>query len=153
MPILHAGTRAADELATADWRVVLAGLVLAFLAVLAIWLGEDAWRLLRRCRVRPLPVGCVMVLALIVAPNTLPYDHLWLAHTEDSHEAERVHASHCHESPHACSDMPLPSGPGQFLYSDALLPEPVFTERAVVRVANGAQGGRTLPPDTPPPKL
>ncbi len=69
--------------------------------------------------------ACVMT-ALALLPAVLPYDHLLPgAHLDDA-GGESVHASHCHLSPGTCSDAPLPSGLGEFLFSEPLVLSPAM---------------------------
>jgi hypothetical protein len=59
--------------------------------------------------------------ALALVPAVVPYDHL----LPSSHIEElAAHAAHCHESPAACADAPVTSGPGQMIDAAPLLPVP-----------------------------
>jgi hypothetical protein len=42
------------------------------------------------------------------------------AETDELHS--HTHVQHCHISPSTCSDQPVPSGPGQMLFAEPLLP-------------------------------
>jgi hypothetical protein len=73
-------------------------------------------------RRRKIVLRCAGVLtALALVPAVVPYDHL----LPSSHIEElAAHAAHCHESPAACADAPVTSGPGQMIDSAPLLAEP-----------------------------
>jgi hypothetical protein len=73
-------------------------------------------------RRRKIVLRCAGVLtALALVPAVVPYDHL----LPSSHIEElAAHAAHCHESPAACADAPVTSGPGQMIDAAPLLPVP-----------------------------
>jgi hypothetical protein len=66
---------------------------------------------------------CGAFTALAVIPAVVPYDHL----IPSAHADEIVaHEAHCHESPAACADAPVTSGPGQLIDAAPLLVEPLM---------------------------
>jgi len=66
----------------------------------------------------------IVMTALALLPAVLPYDHLLPGlHIEDQAE-ESVHASHCHVEPGSCSDVPLASGFGEFVFNEPLVAIP-----------------------------
>jgi hypothetical protein len=67
--------------------------------------------------------AAAVLTGLALMPAVIPYDHLLSAtHLDDV----ATHAEHCHDSPAACADAPVTSGPGQMIDSAPLLVEPVM---------------------------
>jgi len=154
LPLLHAGPA---SLRSSFFDLRAAGMAAAAfaLATATIWgwpaparaalLRRRLWlRLGRR-------TACVMV-ALALLPAILPYDHLLPgAHLDDA-AGEAVHASHCHVSPGTCSDVPLASGLGEFLFSEPLVLIPAML--AVVLLASSVVLRGFAPrPEVRPPML
>jgi hypothetical protein len=155
VPLLDTSSNALPAVSV-DWGLVaLAALVAAVVAV-ALCCGEPLRS--RRQVLRALARGrlaSALVLAFVVLPNALPLDHALSPahrHMHPSQAEESVHASHCHVTPGSCSDVPLASGPGQFLHAEAMLPAgPALTVR-VEAAAVALPSNNGITPDTPPPR-
>ncbi len=129
-----------------------AGLLMACGIALAACSGSPRVNLLHRGRARRnlLTVVAYVAIAIAVLPGVLPLDHMTAAH-DDSPAEQQVHASHCHESPGTCSDLPLLSGPGQFLAPEPLILAPAQVS-VLLPVSAAALAGRTDAPETRPPR-
>lgn len=144
-PLLHIAESAEHAL-----RIrpdIVAGAALAFAAVLAgAW-----WPVLRRPLRKPLRAAAhVLVPVAVVAavlPSVFPYDHVGPI---DAGGDSQAHAAHCHVTPGSCADAPVSAGPGQFVFSDALLVVPALALVAIV-VASATLVGRSPRPATRPP--
>ena len=152
LPLLHVAQSAAD-LTMVDRSVIAAGFAGMFASALAIWRPER-WRKLnplRSKRARRRIVGVVGGVMLFVAavPLVAPVDHIFMPHAE-SEAHEEVHTAHCHNSPGSCSDLPLVSGPGQFLSTDPLIVTPALVAMLLLFVAP-IMRGITHRPEIPPP--
>ena len=84
-----------------------------------------------------------------MAPMVAPVDHM-LQTAPVQAAPDEVHTAHCHNAPGACSDMPLVSGPGQFMSAEPLLVEPSLTDSPLLFTIAGLRGISHLP-DVPPP--
>jgi hypothetical protein len=92
----------------------------------------------------------VVMTALALLPAVLPYDHLLPGlHIED-HADEAVHASHCHVSPGSCSDVPLASGVGEFVFNEPLVAVPAMLTVALFVAAKVLRGTTPRPEVRPP---
>ncbi|HXK32938.1 MAG TPA: hypothetical protein VNM91_02860, partial [Dehalococcoidia bacterium] len=76
-----------------------------------------------------------------------PYDHVGPI---DAGGDAQAHAAHCHVTPGSCADAPVSAGPGQFVFSDALLVVPALALVAIV-VASATLVGRVPRPAPRPP--
>lgn len=151
MPLLHAASGSADAVASVDLRFVIA----------AAACGGFAFGGLVGCAMARRPIGvrigspqfqrfaAAFVLLFAVLPNVAAWEHVLQSGGTDS--GAEVHAAHCHESAGTCSEMPVLSGPGQLLFSDPLLTEPVLGER-LLPARDVILVGRFSNPDVPPPR-
>lgn len=153
LPLLHVAQSAA-ELTMVDRSVVGAGFAGILASFVAIW-RPKRWRRVnplfsRRARRRLFGVVGGVAMFVAVAPMALPVDHMFFQHAESSAASEEVHTSHCHNSPSSCSDMPLVSGPGQFLSAEPLIVAPALVV-VLLLVAIPTMRGITHLPEIPPP--
>lgn len=152
VPILHAAQSAA-ELTIVDRSVLAttaAGMVPATLAIWRPkrWSSLNPLKSLRARRRFVSAFGGIMVLVAVV-PLAAPVDHIFLPHAESAAHDE-VHTSHCHNSPGSCSDLPLVSGPGQFLSTEPLIVTPALVA-VLLLFAFPMMRGITQRPEVPPP--
>lgn len=148
---LHIG-RAALDAGAPDLRVVAVALAALAVATVLIWAPAlPSGAVLRRRVWLSLGTKLVVVMvALAVLPAILPYDHLFGPAHADGGADKAVHVSHCHASPGTCSDAPLASGLGQFLFSEPLVVAPAML--TIVLLAAGVTlHGVYRRPETPPP--
>lgn len=156
LPLLHVARATMNSAFDVDARVFAAGFLALAAAIVAIWRPRRLPRWLavsRRARRRAASALASVLVFLAVLPAVLPYDHLApraLHAGEEREHAEAVHASHCHTSPGTCSDAPVGSGLGQFLFSEPLLALPA-TLALIVALALPALRGIVLRPDIRPP--
>jgi hypothetical protein len=155
LPLLHVA-QSASELITVDRSVLASALAGMGATILAIWRPRN-WRRLhvfRSSRARRRVAGAIAGAAMFIAvlPMLLPLDHVFAPHVHSGGE-QQVHASHCHESPGSCSDMPLLSGPGQFLASEPLIVTPAFVSVLLVFGFAPLIGITHKPPVPPPLRL
>jgi hypothetical protein len=68
---------------------------------------------------------------------------------DDGHS--HVHVQHCHISPSTCSEQPIPTGPGQMLFSEPLL-RTVGLQLEIAERATTKQAAISIDPLTPPPR-
>lgn len=153
LPLLHVAQSTAG-LSQVD-RTVLGSAVAAFCSgLVAIW-RPDNWVRLNPCRRHVRRRLSIVVaygaIAVALFPSVLPLDHIMSPH-EDSGAEQQVHASHCHESPGTCSDLPLLSGPGQFLASEPLLIAPALLMVLLLSAVAGLVG-RSEKPEILPPRM
>jgi hypothetical protein len=148
-PLLHVAQTAARVYAL-DGRI-LAFAMLAFVVSAAlIW-----WPMVRRhaararSRRRIASAAMTAVVALALLPAVFPYDHL-LPHADAAGDDSEVHVAHCHVSPGTCSDLPLASGPGQFLATEPLVVVPAMLA-LVLFVAVPSLTGISPSPELRPP--
>jgi hypothetical protein len=147
LPLLHVVQSAAQTRAL-DARVTAAALVAFAASMTVIWRPDEA---LRRKRTRRYVARAALsiLVFLAVLPAVLPYDHIFVS---DAHAGgdESVHAAHCHASPGNCSDVPMTSGPGQFLLNDPLILAPAMLALLII-VAEPVLRGITRRPELRPP--
>lgn len=152
LPLLHAAQSAA-ELTAVDRSVISsAGAGMATVLV-------AAWRPRRLGKINPFKssvarrriLGWVAGVSLFVAlvPMVAPLDHILVPHA-DAQAHQDVHTAHCHGSPGSCSDLPLVSGPGQFMLNEPLIVVPALL--ATLLVASVAiLRGLSFKPEVRPP--
>ncbi len=153
LPPLHIG-RAALDAGAPDLRAVAIALAAFAVAAVLIWVPALPSGAVLRRRVW-LSLGkkfVVVMVALAVLPAVLPYDHLFAPAHADGGADAAVHASHCHASPGTCSDAPLASGLGQFLFSEPLVVAPAMLTLVLLAVGVTLHGVYRRP-ETPPPML
>lgn len=153
LPLLHAA-QASIATNAVDVRVAVAAALAFTLAAAVIWRpAVPLWVLPTRTsmwRRAGRRVALVMT-ALALLPAVLPYDHLLPGlHIEDAAE-EAVHASHCHVAPGSCSDLPLASGLGEFVFNEPLVTTPAMLAIALFTAAQVLRG-RTPRPEVRPPQ-
>jgi hypothetical protein len=134
VPMLHIASDAAWGATEVNWPIVTIGsLVLsALVGYILVQFGLIRLpRVARRVRMRALSCAFAIVTVLAVLPAVFPYDHLIAG--DSSQEAEHVasHAQHCHVASATCSDAPVGSGPGQFLFSSDIVPSLRFVNHAI----------------------
>jgi hypothetical protein len=153
LPLLHAGQSTAVA-GVLDARVVSVA-ILAFVLVAAlIWLPvlPEPAVLARSVFSRRVARRFAAVLAaLALLPAVLPYDHLLPGLHVDVGADEAVHASHCHVSPGSCSDVPLASGFGEFVFNEPLVLIPAMLTVALFAITQVLRGSAPRP-DVPPPQ-
>jgi hypothetical protein len=152
--ILHIASDPARTVTAVDARLIVAAIVAGIAAQVLIWQPLPFRTMVQNVkRVHRAQVVAAFVLLFVVLPNAFPWDHVFLDADEHASSAEHeVHAAHCHESPGTCSDLPLLSGPGQFLFADPVLPPPPpMTSRSVVLLEIAVTANAVVP-DTPPPR-
>lgn len=152
LPLLHVA-QSAPELTAVDRSVFASAVAGMGTSLLAIWRPRN-WRRLnvfRSSRARARAAGAIAGAAMFIAvlPMALPLDHIFARHVHAGGE-QQVHASHCHESPASCSDMPLLSGPGQFLASEPLIVTPALIS-VLLLFGLASLSGISLKPPVPPP--
>lgn len=144
-PLLHIAESAEHALGVRPDIVAAAALAFALIASFT-W-----WPALRRPLRKPLLAAAHVVIPVAVVaallPSVFPYDHVRPVGTGGD---AQTHAAHCHVTPGSCADAPVSAGPGQFVFSDALLLMPALTLVAII-VAATALVGRAPRPDTRPP--
>lgn len=113
--VLHALPNAPETMSV-GWPLLLflSGALLVALAALARHVGMRSWGA---------TVAFVLFGAAVVM-TVVPVDHL-AAGSEHASDGP-AHALHCHDTPGSCSQLPVSSGPGQFLTADPLLAEPAM---------------------------
>ncbi len=152
LPLLHA-SQASVATSALDARVAaMASLAFAVAAVM-IWrpalprraalMRTTMWR-------RVAGRAAIVMTALALLPAVLPYDHLLPGlHIEDKAD-EAVHASHCHVAPGSCSDVPLASGFGEFVFNEPLVVLPAMLAVALFAAARVLRGTTPRPEVRPP---
>lgn len=152
LPLLHAAQSAAD-LTMVDCSVLASGFAGMLATGVAIWRPGRWSRLnpLKSLRARRRIVGLVggMMVFVAVVPLAAPIDHIFIPHAE-SEAHEEIHTAHCHNSPGSCSDLPLVSGPGQFLSTEPLIVTPALVA-VLLLFAFPMMHGITHRPEIPPP--
>lgn len=153
LPLLHAA-QPSVAMSAVGARVAIAAALAFALAAAAIWRPAVPVRTLfartaaRRRIARRIALAMT---ALALLPAVLPYDHLLPGlHIEDRAE-EAVHASHCHVAPGSCSDVPLASGFGEFVFNEPLVITPAMLAIPLVTAAQVLRG-RTPRPEVRPPQ-
>lgn len=137
-PFLHAAPHASEP----DVWPFFAAAALALVAALIA--------LSRRRAARRLAPTLAFALFVTAAFTTiLPVDHLLSSEEPASKE---VHAVHCHDAPGSCSQLPVSSGPGQFLLSEPLLVAPAMFS-VLLAAAMLSLSGTFRKPDIRPPLL
>jgi hypothetical protein len=88
--------------------------------------------------------------ALALLPAVLPYDHLLPGlHIEEKADVA-LHTSHCHVAPGSCSDVPLASGFGEFVFNEPLVTIPAMLAVALFATALVLRGTAPRPEVRPP---
>ena len=155
LPLLHAAPVAVPAGAL-DMRVAAVAIMAFAAAAAIIWRPEAPVRaaLRRTAMWRRLARRIAIVMtALALLPAVLPYDHLLPGlHVSDQAD-EDVHASHCHVSPGSCSDVPLASGIGEFVFNEPLVTIPAMLVVAVFSLAQVLRGTTPRPEERPPQPL
>jgi len=152
LPLVHASQASADA-SSLDARVAAMASLAFAVAATMVWRpvlpGRSAlmratmWR-----RVAGRAAVVMTVLALL--PAVLPYDHLLPGlHIEDKAD-EAIHASHCHVAPGSCSDVPLASGFGEFVFNEPLVVLPAMLAVALLAAARVLRGTTPRPEVRPP---
>ena len=152
LPLLHA-SQAPVAASALDARVAtVASLAFAVTAAM-IWRPALAGRaaLMRATMWRRVAGHVAVVMtALALLPAVLPYDHFLPGlHIEDKAD-EAVHASHCHVAPGSCSDVPLASGFGEFVFNEPLVVLPAMLAVALFAAARVLRGTMPRPEVRPP---
>lgn len=154
LPLLHAAQTAA-ELTTVDRSVIASAVAGMATTLVAVWRPRRLGRInpfksaVARRRILGWVAGLSMLVAL--APMVAPLDHIFLPHA-DAQAHQEVHTAHCHGSPGSCSDLPLVSGPGQFILNQPLIVIPPLL--AILLVAStSALRSISLKPEVRPPML
>ena len=151
-PLLHVAQSAA-EVATVNRPAIASALAVFAAALAAIWRPAGTAYSLGPRRLRGRLFSAVAGIALFLAalPLVVPVDHILVTHAETAGHDE-VHTAHCHNSPGSCSELPLASGPGQFMAADPLTVAPAFM--TVLLLAEiPAMHGLTLRPEVRPPRV
>lgn len=154
-PLLHIA-QATVNATTFDARVITCG-VLALFAIgfvsAAPWLLPRLRSIARRRHaLRAARMMLAVLVFFAVLPAVLPYDHLFLHESASDAERDAVHVAHCHVTPGACADQPVPSGPGQLMLSDPLLVVPAMLAM-VILLSLPTLAAFSRKPDVPPPVL
>ena len=92
----------------------------------------------------------VVMTALALLPAVLPYDHLLPGLHIEGDAEEAVHASHCHVAPGSCSDVPLASGLGEFVFNEPLVMIPAMLAVAIFATTQVLRGSTPRPEVRPP---
>jgi hypothetical protein len=154
LPLLHAGPVPLGS-SFLDLRTAAIAAAVFAMATASIWWSPVPDRASLMRRGLWLRVGrraaCVMTAAALW-PAVLPYDHLLPGAHLDSAAGESVHASHCHVSPGTCSDVPLASGLGEFLFTEPLVLVPAMLSVALL-AASVVLWGFVPRPELRPPML
>lgn len=87
------------------------------------------------------------VLFVLTVINVLALDH-----TAWHVAADETHALHCHGEPASCAGSPVPSGPGQFLYTEPGAAAPEFIVSSLRDAGRSAAEGLDPRPQAPPPR-
>jgi hypothetical protein len=150
--LLHTSPRAFASSSLDGRAIALALAALAFAAAFIWWSPQSDRATLLRVRTwsrlgRRI-VGVMTALALL--PAVLPYDHVLPGAHIDNAASEAVHASHCHVSPGTCSDVPLASGLGEFLFNEPLVLTPAMLAVVLLSSTIVLQGFAPLPELRPP---
>ncbi len=66
--------------------------------------------------------------------------------------ADHGHAQHCHGAPATCSTFPVPSGPGQFLYTEPGVAAPELIVVGAHESGQPGADGLDVRPLAPPPR-
>jgi hypothetical protein len=106
----------------------------------------------RAGRRRAVRGACGVLVFLAVLPAVLPYDHLLMPRHDDSTQTSSAHQMHCHDTPGSCSDQPMTSGPGEFLFAGPLIVVPSLFATPLAMVAPHAPSFSERP-TTPPPQV
>jgi len=100
-----------------------------------------------------------LLFLLITINNTVAVEHLFpIEHHGGADEEARdeehgdVHLQHCHVSRSSCSEQPIPSGPGQMLFADSLLPAVNAMHFPMEERVGALLAATDLDPPTPPPQ-
>jgi hypothetical protein len=146
LPLLHAAQAAVGDGPPAVlWLVCfVSALIAGALAGLLSAGYAPAPRTRRKIALR----AAAVLTALAVVPAVVPYDHM----LPEQVGAAMSHAEHCHESPAACADAPVTSGPGQMIDSAPLLAEPGMLA-VLLLTATPLLVGLTRRPALRPPML
>lgn len=150
LPLLHSAPQTPPPVAVhaLDARVAVAAALAFALAAALIWrpaaLARGAiWRRVARRT-------AIVMTALALLPAVVPYDHLLPGLQIDDKGDEAVHASHCHVSPGSCSDVPLASGFGEFVFNEPLVTIPAMLAVALFAAARVLRGTTPRPEVRPP---
>ena len=93
------------------------------------------------------------VLLLLLAPQLFYAGHWSVAAHDVQTPAERTeHHQHCHTDVATCSGLPLPSGPGQLLFTEELLADPVLHAMLIESGQRATPAGLSARPLFPPPR-
>ena len=150
VPMLHVVPTRSGPLTVDPAGVLFACLV--FGVVLGVlWRSSIAGLLGNRAGRRRVARGIGgALLFLAILPAVVPYDHILLPHHDDSGQSSSVHQMHCHDTPGSCSDQPMTSGPGEFLFGSPLIVAPSLVSTllatADARVTSFAEAPATPPP-------
>lgn len=96
---------------------------------------------------RRIAAAATVLLALVIV-NALAPDHALSHLSADPHE----HAQHCHGEPASCASQPIPSGPGQFLFTEPGASAPDLPVIGVPAAPSVTAGGRDPVPQPHPPR-
>jgi hypothetical protein len=145
LPLLHAAQSAVGSAPPIAIWLVCFGAAIAVGAAAGALSAGAVWSPRRR---RTLALRAAATLtALALMPAVIPYDHLVRA----GHASETaVHEAHCHESPAACADAPVTSGPGQMIDAAPLLVEPAMLSILLLAAAPILRGISRRPVPRPP---
>ncbi len=150
LPLLHSAPPTPLPVAVhaLDARVAVAGALAFALAAALIWRPAALARASLWRRIARRTAVVLTVLALL--PAVVPYDHLLPGLHIDDKGDEAVHASHCHVSPGSCSDVPLASGFGEFVFNEPLVTIPAMLAVALFAAAQVLRGTTPRPEVRPP---
>ncbi len=93
-------------------------------------------------------VAAATVLLALTIVNLLALDHTVLRLSADAHE----HVQHCHGAPASCANQAVPSGPGQFLYTEPWLRSPDLILAELAGAVDLFSSGFEPVPQPPPPR-
>lgn len=94
-----------------------------------------------------------LVLLLLLIPQLFYAGHWSMTgHMPETAGGREEHKQHCHTDIATCSQLPLPSGPGQFLINQELLPEPDLYATVTLHLEHEAPHGLSVRPLSPPPR-
>jgi hypothetical protein len=146
IPLLHAAQGVASNAPPlAIWlSLFIVGLAIGAIAAAVSGVRWQSARTRRRVGLRVMTIATAVALLAVI----LPYDHL-LPATHGDVPAD-VHAAHCHESPAACADAPVTSGPGQLIDGAPLLAEPAMLEVLLLAAIPFLAGVTSRPVLRPP---
>ncbi|TAK55959.1 MAG: hypothetical protein EPO22_14035 [Dehalococcoidia bacterium] len=152
LPLFHAA-KASVAISSLDARVAVAAALAFAVAAAVIWRPElplRSWLARTAMWRRAAHRAAIVMTALALLPAVLPYDHLLPGlHIEDKAD-EALHASHCHVAPGSCSDVPLASGFGEFVFNEPLVTTPAMLAVALLATTQVLRGTAPRPEVRPP---